>query len=229
MAEDSFIFPHPFLATKEGVLGIGGDLHPQRLLLAYQFGIFPWYSEGDPIFWWSPHDRFVVYPDQVIVTKSMRPYFNKKKFTLTADKAFESVIRFCQKTKRPGQSGTWITEEMLEAYIQLHNLGYAHSLEVWQDEELVGGLYGISLGKIFFGESMFSLANNASKFAFISLCHKLHELGFWLIDCQQPNPHLERLGGQFFDGRELHELLKKNCFEPTIKGSWSHLFNSNFL
>lgn len=224
MAEDFYLFPHPFLATKEGILGIGGDLNPERLLLAYQFGIFPWYNEGDPIVWWSPHDRFIIYPNEVVIAKSMRPYFNQKKFLITADYAFELVIRKCQKTKRPGQGGTWITEEMLEAYIDLHKMGYAHSIEVWQNDDLVGGLYGVSLGKIFFGESMFSISNNASKFAFISLCKKLEELGFWLVDCQQPNPHLESLGGQFLDGIELHEILKRNCFENTLLGSWAGFF-----
>ena len=222
--KDFYIFPHPLIATKEGMLGIGGDLSPQRLLLAYQFGIFPWYSEGDPIMWWSPNPRFVIYPNEVIISKSMRPYFNQNKFRLTSDQSFEKVIRQCQLIKRHGQKGTWITEEMVIAYLRLHQMGYAHSLEVWQNEELAGGLYGISLGKIFFGESMFSMQNNASKYAFICLCKKLEELDFWIIDGQQPNPHLKRLGGRPIDGIDFHNLLKRNCFEETIVGSWEKLF-----
>jgi len=222
--EDFIIFPHPLLASEDGILGIGGDLVPERLLLAYQFGIFPWYSNEDPIMWWSPNPRFVIYPQEVIISKSMRPYFNQNKFKLTADNSFEKVIRLCQNVNRPGQDGTWITEKMLSAYLKLHKMGYAHSLEVWQNEKLVGGLYGISLGKVFFGESMFALENNASKFAFISLCKKLEELEFWIIDGQQPNPHLKSLGGRPLESKKFHALLKENCFEETVLGSWSYLF-----
>ena len=221
----SNIFPHPLAASQEGILGVGGDLNPERLLLAYQFGIFPWYSEGEPIMWWSPNPRFVLVPGEVVVSKSMRPYFNQDKFKLTADQAFEEVIRNCQKVKRKDQMGTWITEDMVEAYIQLHQLGYAHSLEVWENNTLVGGLYGISLGKVFYGESMFSSTNNASKYAFISLCRKLEELGFWIIDCQQHNKHLESLGGKFMDGKGFHRLMQKNSFEESRVGSWNDLFN----
>ena len=176
--DQSLEFPAPELATPEGILAVGGDLSPARLLEAYAGGIFPWFNEGDPILWWSPDPRFVLFPDELVVSKSMRPYFNQKKFQVSFDQDFEGVMRSCQQSNRNGQSGdTWITEDMIQAYVQVHQLGYAHSVEVWQEGDLVGGLYGISLGKIFFGESMFSRVSNASKFGFITLVQKLREKG----------------------------------------------------
>lgn len=206
-------FPHPEQTTEEGILAVGGDLSVERLKLAYQWGIFPWYSADDPIIWWNPDPRYVIYPDKVKVAKSMRPYFNQRKFKVTYDKEFEKVIGYCQKIKREGQADTWITKEMKEAYIGLHEHGVAHSVEVWEGEELVGGLYGIALGKIFSGESMFSLKSNASKFGFISLARKLQKEGFWIIDCQQPNPYLASLGGQNIARKEYMQLIRKNVFE----------------
>ena len=194
--EAELVFPHPSLADPTGVLAIGGDLRPERLLLAYQNGIFPWFNPGEEIMWWSPDPRFVLFPDELKVSRSMRPYFNQQKFGLSYDQAFPEVMQSCQTVNRlaQGQLGTWITESMLEAYIHLHELGYAHSVEVWEGKELVGGLYGVALGKVFFGESMFAKRSNASKFGFISLVRRLKEEGYTLIDCQQETRHLGSLG-----------------------------------
>lgn len=213
------------MADPGGILAFGGDLSPERLLLAYQMGIFPWYNEEDPILWWSPDPRFVLFPNELKVSKSMRPYFNQKKFELTCDQAFEEVIRDCQAPRDGQHFGTWITEDMVNAYNRLHELGYAHSVEVWQNGEMVGGLYGIALGKCFFGESMFSKVSNASKFGFIILTQKLEKLGFWLIDCQQQTGHLESLGARAIPRRDFLEILKKNEQEVTFKGKWLQLFS----
>lgn len=215
------------MADPNGILAVGGDLSPERLLTAYTWGIFPWFNEGEPIIWWSPDPRFVLFPEELKVSKSMRPYFNQKKFTLTFDTQFEAVMRACQTQRRKGQySGTWITEDMLAAYVRLHHLGYAHSVEVWKNEELVGGLYGIALGKVFFGESMFARQRDASKFGFISLVKKLQEVGFELIDCQQETNHLGSLGARAIDRKEFLEILQKNQKEETFVGSWTALFHT---
>jgi leucyl/phenylalanyl-tRNA--protein transferase len=224
LSEDSLDFPPAYLANWQGILAVGGDLSPERLLTAYQNGIFPWFNEEDPILWWSPDPRFVLFPDELKVSKSMRPYFNQGKFQVTLDQEFEQVMRNCQKTYREGQSGeTWITTDMLNAYVRLHQLGYAHSVEVWDGVNLVGGLYGLSLGKVFFGESMFSHVSNASKFGFITLVRKLINLGFNLIDCQQETEYLGSLGARPIPRIDFLELLEKNETEPTLVGSWSAL------
>ena len=220
--QNEFVFPHPSLTDSYGILAIGGDLSPERLILAYHFGIFPWFNEGEPILWWCPDPRFVIYPSEVHVSKSMRSYFNKEKFQITYDQCFEEVIRACKGINRKHQDGTWITNNMEKAYIDLHNLGYAHSVEVWNQGKLVGGLYGISLGKCFFGESMFSKENNASKYGFISLCSALDKKGFSLIDCQQPNPHLQSLGGKFLDRDDFLERLRKNRALDHHLGDWNN-------
>ena len=210
------------MADPNGILAVGGDLSPERLLLAYERGIFPWFNEGEPIIWWSPDPRFVLFPDELKISKSMRPYFNQQKFTVMLDTQFEAVMRGCQTGNRPGQFGeTWITEDMLEAYVRLHHLGYAHSVEVWKEAELVGGLYGISIGKVFFGESMFARVANASKFGFIILVKKLQELGFQLIDCQQATSHLGSLGARAIARKTFLEILQKNEAEETFVGGWS--------
>lgn len=214
-------FPPSELATPEGILAVGGDLSAERLLEAYRQGIFPWFSEGDPILWWTPDPRFVLYPGELRVAKSMRPYFNQKKFDVSLDRNFPAVIRACQQCYRPGQGGTWITEEMRRAYIELHELGYAHSVEVWKEGELVGGLYGIALGKVFFGESMFAKASNASKFGFISLVRQLQSWGFTLIDCQQETPHLASLGARAIPRRDFLKHLAENPLNETRMGPWS--------
>ncbi|MBK9013392.1 MAG: leucyl/phenylalanyl-tRNA--protein transferase [Saprospiraceae bacterium] len=216
-------FPSPTLATKEGILAVGGDLSPERLLAAYRMGIFPWFNEGEPIAWWSPNPRMVLFPSELKVSKSMRPYFNQQKFRVTFDQAFESVVQHCQAPRNRQWGGTWITNDMLEAYCTLHELGFAHSVEVWQDKELVGGLYGVSLGKCFYGESMFALVSNASKFGFISLVKKLESFGFWLVDCQQQTHHLGSLGARAIERSSFLEILKKNEAEETMRGHWREL------
>lgn len=220
LQEDELSFPHPQQANPDGLLAVGGDLSPDRLLLAYSWGIFPWYADDDPILWWSPDPRFVLFPDKLKVSKSMRPYFNQKKYTTTYDTAFSQVIRACSGIKRHGQESTWITTEMISAYEELHRLGYAHSVEVWQAEQLVGGLYGIALGKVFFGESMFSRASNASKFGFISAVKALAEQGYELIDCQQETAHLMSLGAEAINREVFLERLEANRDLPIRKGHW---------
>ncbi|MEM1216383.1 MAG: leucyl/phenylalanyl-tRNA--protein transferase, partial [Bacteroidota bacterium] len=206
---ETITFPHPSTANPDGILALGGDLHPDRLLFAYSYGIFPWYNAGEPIVWWHPNPRFVLFTDQLKVSKSMRPYFNQGKYRVTYDHDFPAVIANCSAAKRRGQYGTWITDDMRDAYNELHDLGFAHSVEVWTPEgDLVGGLYGILLGKIFFGESMFSRANNASKFGFISLVRELRAQGVELIDCQQKTPHLASLGGSSISRKRFLELLE---------------------
>lgn len=192
------IFPPVASADVQGLLAIGGDLSPQRLKLAYQSGIFPWYSDGEPILWWSPDPRMVLFPKEVKVSKSMRQLFKKNAFTVTYNQSFENVIRNCAQAKREGQEDTWITEEMMLAYIELHQQGWAQSVEVWKDGELVGGLYGVYLKEqhVFCGESMFAKVSNASKYGFISLVKKLEAEGVEMIDCQVHTSHLESLGAK---------------------------------
>ena len=187
-------FPPVDSASPEGILAFGGDLSPERLLLAYKSGIFPWFNIEEPIIWWSPDPRMVLFLDEFKVSKSMRNVLNRNVFKVTFNQNFNAVIRNCQKVVRPGQSGTWISEQMIDAYEKLHELGHAKSIEVWQDEVLVGGLYGVDLGHVFCGESMFSTVSNASKVAFISLVHQLKSQYYQLLDCQVYNEHLESLG-----------------------------------
>lgn len=223
LPEDETFFPHPSLSNEDGILAVGGDLSPQRLLLAYQLGIFPWYNPGDPIMWWSPDPRFVLFPDELKVSRSMRPYFNQHKFTVTFDLQFQKVMKGCQRQTRKGQSGgTWISSDLIKAYTELYQLGYAHSVEVWQGTELVGGLYGLALGKCFFGESMFAQVTNASKFGFITLVQLLKQKKFWLIDCQQQTSHLASLGARAIPRTDFLHILKKNEQEETSPLSWKN-------
>jgi len=225
--KDDVSFPPAELANEDGIIALGGDLSVERLLSAYSNGIFPWFNNNDPFIWWSPDPRFVLYPADLKVSKSMRPYFNQKKFQVTVDREFETVMRNCQQVKREGQGGgTWITESMIEGYVNLHKAGYAHSVEVWKDEVLVGGLYGVGLGKVFFGESMFSKASNASKFGFISLVRKLVELDFDLIDCQQKTQYLGSLGAKEIPRKDFLEHLASNKEKPTLKGDWGKMMQS---
>ncbi|MBN9295655.1 MAG: leucyl/phenylalanyl-tRNA--protein transferase [Filimonas sp.] len=203
---NSLWFPPVNEALSDGLLAIGGDLSIDRLLLAYRNGIFPWYEDTTPL-WWCPDPRFVIFPEELNVSKSMQTLLRRRAFTFTTNKAFEEVIHNCQSIEREGQDGTWITEEVKNAYINLHKHGYAHSAEAWLDGELVGGLYGIRMGKVFFGESMFSHASNASKYAFISYVQQLIKEGIQLIDCQVYTSHLESLGARMIERDEFIRLL----------------------
>ena len=200
-------FPPPHLAIKEGLLAVGGDLSVERLLLAYRSGIFPWYADGEPILWWSPDPRLVLYPDELQISRSLQKVIKRKLFHITFDQDFEAVITACAEVKRSYGDGTWITDEMKSAYIALHNAGYAHSVETWQNDNLVGGLYGVAIGRVFFGESMFSRVSNASKVAFVTLVEKLKELNFILIDCQVRTDHLMRFGAREIPRKIFLELL----------------------
>ncbi len=203
--DDRLIFPDPKLAEPDGLLAVGGDLSTGRLLLAYHHGIFPWYSDDTPILWYSPHERFVFYPEELKVSKTMRQLLRSGKFTVTMDTCFDKVIEACSSIKRKGEPGTWITAEMQVAYIELHKLGYAHSVEVWQHNELVGGLYGVETGNVFCGESMFSGVNNASKSALIYLC----QTGLYrLIDCQVYTGHLASLGARLISRESYMKVVK---------------------
>lgn len=191
-----YSFPDPRSAGEEGLIAVGGDLKPGRILSAYQQGIFPWFSEGEPIMWWSPDPRMVLYPGNLKVSRSLQQTLNSKRYQITYNQAFEKVITHCARTERPDQEGTWITQSMMSAYARLHTLGYAHSVEAWEGDVLVGGLYGIDLGDIFCGESMFHLRKDASKCAFVSLVHRLRERHYRCIDCQLPTDHLKSLGAE---------------------------------
>ena len=219
----SFTFPPLEQATEEGIVAAGGNLSPGMLLSAYQQGIFPWYSEGEPILWWNPDPRMVLPLENLHISKSMRKILQKDHFTYSVDEAFEEVMRNCGSIRRPGQDSTWITEEMVEGYTYLHKLGYAHSVEVWQEDLLVGGLYGISLGSLFFGESMFSKVSNASKAGYIRLVKALGKLDFSLVDCQVYTPHLASLGAFEISRDEYMVLLKKGLEKDTLKGDWNVL------
>ena len=202
------VFPPITKASEDGFLAIGGDLSPERLILAYKSGIFPWFEEGDPILWWSPNPRMVLFFEDLVVSKSMRNILNRDTFKVTFNQDFRGVISNCQKIKREGQHGTWITNDMIEAYCRLNELGIAKSVEVWQEGELVGGLYGVDLGNIFCGESMFSKVTNASKVAFIHWSRHLEANNYKLLDCQIYNPHLESLGCREIARDHFIEILK---------------------
>jgi leucyl/phenylalanyl-tRNA--protein transferase len=195
---DDIIFPHPKFADEKGLLAFGGDLSLERIKIAYENGIFPWYEEGQPILWWSPDPRMVLFPENLKISKSMKKLFKEKAFKVTYNKHFEHVIRKCANINRNNQDGTWITEEMIMSYIQLHEAGLAKSIEVWKDGEIVGGLYGILLKdkKVFCGESMFTEVDNASKYGFITLVKNMEKNGISLIDCQVYTKHLESLGAE---------------------------------
>ena len=201
-------FPPVSKADSDGILAIGGDLSSERLLLAYKSGIFPWFEEGEPIFFWLSNTRMVLFLDELLISKSMRNILNRNIFKVTFNQSFREVISNCQKIKRNRQKGTWITNDMIDAYCKLNELGIAKSVEVWQNEKLVGGLYGIDLGHIFCGESMFSNVSNASKVAFIALVKQLKEGNYKLLDCQVYNEHLESLGCREITREDFMELLK---------------------
>ena len=205
---DEIIFPKPELAEEDGLLAIGGDLRWERLLLAYCNGIFPWYSDDEPILWWCPKLRFIIKPNEVRISKSMKRVFNRGEFKVTFNNDFEGVIRRC-KELRENKEGTWITDDMKEAYINLFNKGFASSVEVYKEEKLVGGLYGVNIGRCFFGESMFSTETNASKVALISICKKLERENYLFLDCQMHTNHLESMGGKFVSWGEFKSMLQE--------------------
>ncbi len=203
------MFPNIETANLDGIIAVGGDLSVERLILAYKSGIFPWYNEGEPVIWYSPDPRMVLYPKKLKISKSMRSVLKNENFKITFNQNFEEVIANCKTIYRKGQPGTWITDEMQKAYLKLHKTGIAKSVEVWQNDELVGGLYGIDLGHIFCGESMFSKVSNVSKVAFIYLVQKCEKENYKLIDCQVYNDHLASLGAEEIPRKEFIKLLKK--------------------
>jgi leucyl/phenylalanyl-tRNA--protein transferase len=217
---DKLIFPPVSFAEKDGLLAVGGDLSPERLLLAYRNGIFPWYSEGQPILWWSPSPRLVIFPNEFKIPGRLARLVRKRKSTLSMDRSFRQVINACATTGERKTKGTWITGEMIETYCQLHEMGFAHSVECWQAEQLAGGLYGIALGGVFFGESMFSCQPNSSKIALVSLVQKLQEWDFDLIDCQLRTAHLIQFGAREIPGREFQKILAKSMLRQTKSGKW---------
>ena len=217
---DDFVFPDPSLAEPSGLLGVGGDLRPERLMLAYANGIFPWYSEGQPILWFSPDPRCVLAPGRLHIGRSLKKVLRKGRYQVTLDTAFERVIDACKHTPRPGQTGTWITAEMRQAYCTLHALGHAHSVEVWLDDQLVGGLYGVAIGGFFAGESMFSSASDASKTGLVWLVRQLNKWGFGIIDAQIRTDTLERMGATEINRMEYLESLKTWVLKPGRVGGW---------
>lgn len=217
---DEPVFPDPEEADPDGLLAVGGDLSPRRLINAYACGIFPWYAEESPILWWSTNPRMVLIPDEFHLPRSLRRVLNKKTFTFTLDTQFRAVIRRCACCPRPAQEGTWIVEEMVDAYIALHELGYAHSVEAWLDGELAGGLYGVSLGSVFYGESMFHHVPDASKAAFAVFVEQLGKWGFTLIDCQQTTQHLLRFGAREIQRYRFLSMVREGVARPPRMGKW---------
>lgn len=217
---EELVFPPPCLATPEGLLAAGGDLSPERLLLAYRMGIFPWYAEDEPILWWSPDPRLVLYPQEFHLSRSLQKVIRRGDFTVTTDRAFEAVIRACAAVRTASGEGTWIVPDMIDAYCGLHRRGLAHSVEAWQGQRLAGGLYGVSLGSAFFGESMFTRVKNASKVALATLAAWLQANGFDLIDCQVTTGHLQRLGAREIPRENYLQELSRCLQNSTRIGKW---------
>jgi leucyl/phenylalanyl-tRNA--protein transferase len=213
------VFP-PVELADDGLLAVGGDLRPERLLLAYSQGIFPWYGKNLPILWHSPDPRIVLYPDELIVNRTLRKQIKRKPFTLKLDTAFGEVLSGCADVPRPGQQGTWLIPEMITAYTRMHELGFAHSAEAWDGDRLVGGLYGVALGGCFYGESMFAHAPDASKIAFVALIAQLVAWGTTVIDCQVHTEHLERFGAREVPREEFLDKLRDALELPTRRGTW---------
>jgi len=221
LLSEKIAFPPPHLALKEGLLAIGGDLSQQRLLLAYSMGIFPWFSENDPIMWWSPDPRLVLYPDDIKISRTLKKILKKEMFTITFDTAFERVINACAQIRIEKNEGTWIVQEMVDAYCRLHEAGFAHSVEAWHRGQLAGGLYGLSLGKSFFGESMFTRISNASSVALVRLVEYLKARSFDMLDCQISTAHMIRFGAREIPRSIFLKQLKKSLAVSTQKGKWS--------
>ncbi len=209
LSKIDFKFPVAKFADEDGLLLIGGFLNPEKILEAYCKGIFPWFKEGEPVLWWSPDPRFVLFPDELHVSRSMKKIFKQNKFEFRINTAFNAVIAACKKISRKGQKNTWITDDMETVYTDLHKMGYSHSAEAWMDDQLVGGMYGIKIGDVFYGESMFSKISNASKFAFISYVQHLQKKGVQLIDCQVYTQHVESLGGRLIEREKFIALLEQ--------------------
>lgn len=224
LLSENVAFPPAHFATAEGLLAVGGDLSQERLLSAYRKGIFPWYADNEPILWWSPDPRLVLYPDELHVSRTLNKVLRKNMFTVTVDSAFEDVITACAKTRTQNEEGTWIVDDIQAAYCQLHGAGYAHSVETWLNGHLVGGLYGVSLGRCFFGESMFSNASNASSVALVALARHLMTLSFDFIDCQVTTAHLMRFGAREIPRSQFLKELRKALAGTTLKGRWSQQF-----
>jgi leucyl/phenylalanyl-tRNA---protein transferase len=218
---DEIVFPPPELAEEDGLLAVGGDLSVERLLLAYSMGIFPWYSDDSPILWWSPDPRIVLIPGDLRVSRSLRQTIKKETYRTTFDNAFERVIRNCAEAPRKDGAGTWITEDMIEAYCRLHEEGFAHSVESWACDELAGGLYGVALGGVFYGESMFAKKSDASKVAFVKVVQQLTEWKFRIVDCQVTTRHLMSLGAKEVPRSEFLKIVKKALKVQTPQGKWS--------
>lgn len=218
--DERIVFPPPGHAEPNGLLAVGGDLRPERLLLAYSMGIFPWYDEDTPILWHSPDPRAVLLADRIHVPKSLQKTLRRQTFEVRLDERFESVIQACAAAYRPGQRGTWITRDMVDAYLELHELGFAHSAEAYVEGELVGGLYGVSLGAAFFGESMFATRPDASKVAFALLCRQLSSWDIQLVDCQVHTDHLERFGAEEWPRERFLAALEEAMTAPTRRGRW---------
>ncbi len=214
------VFPPPELAEGDGLLAVGGDLARDRLLLAYSMGIFPWYSEDSPIMWWSPDPRLVLFPEEFRLSRSLRQTIRKATYSVTFDTAFRDVIGHCAEVRRSGGEGTWITREMTEAYCDLHEAGFAHSVESWNNGELAGGLYGVALGRVFFGESMFTLKRDASKVAMEALVRRLSKSGFLMIDCQMTTRHLVSLGAREIPRSGFVRMLEETLENPFPPGRW---------
>ncbi len=220
LSDDIYDFPNVNQATQDGIIAIGGDLSPERLIIAYSSGIFPWYNEGEPILWWSLDPRMVMKPTEMKITKSLWKTIESNKFSCSFDTNFEKVIRLCAEVERPEQEGTWINEDMIAAYCALHELGFAHSVEAYQDNELAGGLYGIAIGHVFCGESMFHTRTDASKVAFYNLIQFLKRHNFELIDAQQDTNHLRRLGAYTIPRKDFIKILKRLVKYPSLVGNW---------
>jgi leucyl/phenylalanyl-tRNA--protein transferase len=222
-------FPPAWLARSDGLLCIGGDLSPERLLLAYENGIFPWFSKDEPFLWWSPDPRLVLFPKEINVSKSLNKKIKKNLFKVTIDTAFKQTIVSCAKPRKNEHEGTWLVDEMIEAYIQLHTMGYAHSIETWRDNKLVGGLYGVCLGGSFFGESMFSFESDASKIALVALVNYLKKQHFDLIDCQVTTDHLLNMGACEISRDSFLDIINQSVKRKDIKDIWDPDISLNVI
>jgi len=217
------VFPSPNFASQAGLVAVGGDLSAERLLLAYHMGIFPWYNEQEPILWWSPDPRLVLYPGEIRISRTLKKILKKQVFSITIDMAFEEVINLCAKVRVENNEKTWISSDMIKSYCRLHKMGFAHSVEAWYNGELVGGFYGVSLGRCFCGESMFTLISNASKAALAVFVKYLEKMSFDFIDCQVATDHLKRFGAREIPRYVYLKQLEKTLKMPSLCGKWNYL------